>query len=173
MVEVKSRMWATVVGVILGVSLTYIGRFVDDIIARGRLLRNLRADLKRCININLNMGTTGEMMNGLVFPHIQSAVITGGITVLQDRTANYILNIYYLIDNFHICRSVAIGLIVEEAKANISGVSGEEAANARMQLQNKAIGSLEMSLRSYAELAVNALDAEPKGYRYLIGRKHN
>ncbi|SHJ72836.1 hypothetical protein [Alicyclobacillus tolerans] len=152
-------MWAGVIASLSGAIVGFFMNFWMEKLRRCRehtkFLNGLYADVNRCLEVELTP-YPNELLNRLVFPYLEGAIRDGKIYSLRGDVHKYILQLFYLIDNFHRYCEAEIGLVVDEARALVQ--TKTEVAQVRDIIRAEALSMLEKSFYTYATLAKQSLN---------------
>ena len=148
------------VGPVLAVALGwFIGQAAGCCAAwrrRAHFLNGLRAELRRCLALDLRVSDDTSLLNHLAFPFVTAMATRGEyLSDLSPEAAGAVLNVHYCLDRFHRFAEIEVPLV-----RDLYSPDPKVQRNAKTQLgqlRSAAVSELEASLKTLACLGLDHL----------------
>lgn len=123
---------------------------------RAHFLNGLRAELRRCMTLDLRVSDDTSLLNHLAFPLVAAMATRGDyLSDLSAEAAGAVLNVHYCLDRFHRFAEIEVPLV-----RDFYSPDPKVHRNAKTQLgqlRSAAVSELEASLKTYACLGLDNL----------------
>ncbi len=128
----------------------------------------LRRDLERCVALDLSVSGF-ELMNRLAFPYITMYAQKGEyVSGAGEKAEILVLNVYYCLERFTRYIEVEASLLRERYDPS-DAIARKKAEEHIALIQDAAVAELEVSLKSYARLALQRIPSTSRFWRW-VGR---